>query len=99
MRCGVYPRPRGSAPGYQEAHQLTATYTKKVRAGIHAEWRSGKSASGAPSGDLGLRAASIPDSPPTLPTAKTARAIEPAMARTNWKKSVTRTPHSPERVE
>src|SRR5947209_1804620 len=101
--CATYPPPPGSAPGYQDAHQFTAIYTKNVRKGIHVECRSGRNDKTEPVECLFCSTRTSDDlseeSPPDASTAKTASRITIPIFRTNWKRSVHNTPQSPESVE
>src|SRR5438067_46282 len=107
MRCATYPPPPGSAPGYQEAHQVIETYTRNVIIGIQAEFRSGTKLKTDPCPPpLAWRAASIAASfvfiasiPPTAWTANTASAMTMLILITNRKTSVTNPPHKPDNVE
>src|SRR5207247_9009575 len=101
IRRAAQPPPPGSAPRYQAAHQLTARYTKSVIAGIHAESVDGKKSRREPAPAVASSAATFilsAASPPTPRTAKYASATTMPIFRTNWNRSVTRTPQRPEIV-
>src|SRR6267143_1195141 len=101
--CATYPPPPGSAPGYHDAHQFTAMYTKNVTKGIHVECKSGRNDKTDPVECLfcstTARELLSEDNPPAAPTAKTASRITIPIFKTNWKRSVQSTPHNPESVE
>ena len=67
--------------------------------GIHAEFKSGTKLSAEPARWISERACFIWLMPPTARTAATARMVTMVILSTNWNKSVTRTPHSPDSAE
>src|SRR5689334_10561568 len=107
MRCAMYPPPPGSAPGYQVAHQFIEMYTRNVIIGIHAELRSGTKLSAEPAvpvasplaRSMAASCCFIESIPPTAWIAATASTITMVILMTNWNRSVTRTPQSPDNVE
>ncbi len=75
---------------------------RKTPTGIHgsaAEKSGKKRKASSPPGKDATTWARMGSTPPRWPTAMTARMIIPAMASTNWKKSVMATPHIPASVE
>src|ERR1700681_3951158 len=99
MRCAMYEPPPGSAPGYEDAHQLTPMNTRNVVIGIQlASPPSGvkarieplprfASVAGGP-----LLSAPIP---PTAATATTASTTAIVIFTMNCRKSVTSTDQKP----
>src|SRR5579884_2974037 len=101
MRCATYDPPPGSAPGYDDAHQLTPTKTRNVVIGIQLASPDGTKARIEPP-PLATCFASTPASPalsaaipPTAATAATASTIAIDIFTMNCRKSVTRTDQNP----
>src|ERR1051326_7577878 len=110
MRWATYPPPPGSAPGYHASHHCMHKYTKKVSSGsvhiasdVQPRWKSGRKPTGSEVGTPVCRAlVSTTEScvrkaciPPIFETATQASTTIIVIFNTNWKRSVTRTPHSP----
>ncbi len=102
MRCAMYEPPPGSAPGYDDAHQLTPMKTRKVVSGIQpASPPCGVKARTEPpprcrsSAARPCLSAAIP---PTAATAAIARTIAIDIFTMNCRKSVTSTDQKPPMV-
>src|SRR5579884_3476643 len=101
MRCATYDPPPGSAPGYDDAHQLTPTKTRKVVSGIQLAAPEGAKARIEPAPAAWCAASTCASPalsaaiPPTAATAATARTTAIDIFTTNCKRSVTSTDQKP----
>ena len=101
MRWAMYPPPPGSAPGYQLAHQLRLSSTRKLRKngdaddGINASVSRACPLTACVASKARTCAASGPI-PPTAWTAKYASRMTMHILRTNCTRSVQSTAHRPE---
>src|SRR5438270_12535010 len=99
LRCAIYEPPPGSAPGYDDAHQLTPMNTRNVVIGIQlASPPCGVNARTEPlprCASIAAKPVFSAPIPPTAATAATASTTAIVIFTMNCRKSVTSTDQKP----